>query len=481
MAGPDADDSWLYRLFHPAPIVAVGAAPAECGRVTVEAKARRKNARITLRGGGTELAAGVGSVSWTGFVDGDRVFAEVAGRKGGAAEVVVPPASVPVTVTMTPPAEVFPYVPASIAVLRTDAAGCAAEPVQLVVQADGRPFRDMALTKPETLGPAMDPGAHVVTATATWRGRVVASEQWTFVVPSPAFDLDEDGATDAEDCDDHDPLVRPGLPDVLGDGLDNDCDGKNAGDADGDGYAAPRDVALTAAEKDKITAVYGVGAAARIEAWGRRDTLAPDCNDKDASVHPFARTAAKACKKPVTVEMRPGTPARTPDAALVLGTAIGGKGLQAEIQTAGPTWYAAHVTGATNAQDLKLKVELEGGDYWLEVWDGGAWSGREAGPLAQLRPILEIRSEREIRRPPAKEGTWTGGLWRAATNAGGWTGLAMLGAAALTPFTALADASDASARETARVRGRIANDSLIYVRVVPVGPGERHGDLSLSP
>ena len=41
--------------------------------------------------------------------------------------------------------------------------------------------------------------------------------------PGNAGDLDGDGSPDAEDCDDENPLVRPGIPEAC-DGLDTDCD-----------------------------------------------------------------------------------------------------------------------------------------------------------------------------------------------------------------------------------------------------------------
>ncbi|MCB9691592.1 MAG: hypothetical protein H6736_07240 [Alphaproteobacteria bacterium] len=55
-------------------------------------------------------------------------------------------------------------------------------------------------------------------------------------------DLDGDGWFPPQDCDDADPTVAPGAPEVCGDGLDQDCDGQdNAAvtaflDGDGDGY-----------------------------------------------------------------------------------------------------------------------------------------------------------------------------------------------------------------------------------------------------
>jgi hypothetical protein len=60
-----------------------------------------------------------------------------------------------------------------------------------------------------------------------------------------AVDADGDGFTAAVDCDDTNDTIYPGAVEVLGDGLDNDCDGVVdegvAVDADGDGFAVPLD------------------------------------------------------------------------------------------------------------------------------------------------------------------------------------------------------------------------------------------------
>ena len=74
----------------------------------------------------------------------------------------------------------------------------------------------------------------------------------------PGVDDDRDGFTEAEgDCDDRDPNVSPTATDIVGDGVDQNCDRVDGTDNDGDGFAS-------------------------IASGGQ------DCDDQDASVFPGA-------------------------------------------------------------------------------------------------------------------------------------------------------------------------------------------------
>jgi len=60
-----------------------------------------------------------------------------------------------------------------------------------------------------------------------------------------------------DDCDDDDPAISPGAPEIVDDGIDQDCDGMDAIDGDGDGY-------------------------------GSIETGGPDCDDTDPAIGPDA-------------------------------------------------------------------------------------------------------------------------------------------------------------------------------------------------
>jgi len=76
--------------------------------------------------------------------------------------------------------------------------------------------------------------------TALYEGaREVAERTVSFEVGPPCVDEDGDGYLACEDdCDDKRADVHPGVKDIVGDGIDNDCDGANGQDADRDGQEA---------------------------------------------------------------------------------------------------------------------------------------------------------------------------------------------------------------------------------------------------
>ena len=123
------------------------------------------------------------------------------------------------------------------------------------------------------------------------------------------LDLDSDGWRPCEnDCDDHNPAVHPFLPEVCGDGLDNDCNGAidDDVDADGDGFttcggdcldAAPEQIQLPVEPQDVHPDAVEVCDGQDNDCNGLADDGLDadgdgysicDCDDSRPSVHPGA-------------------------------------------------------------------------------------------------------------------------------------------------------------------------------------------------
>ncbi len=56
---------------------------------------------------------------------------------------------------------------------------------------------------------------------------------------TPDLDLDDDGVNAERDCNENDPGIRPGVPEVANNNIDENCDGFKGLDRDGDGVWAP--------------------------------------------------------------------------------------------------------------------------------------------------------------------------------------------------------------------------------------------------
>ena len=88
-------------------------------------------------------------------------------------------------------------------------------------------------------------------------------------------------AAGQDDCDDADATVSPGATEDVGDGVDQDCDGREICYQDVDDDGAPTSDTVASADSD--CADPGEGTAAERVAAGR-----DDCDDADSSVHPGA-------------------------------------------------------------------------------------------------------------------------------------------------------------------------------------------------
>ena len=272
-------------------------------QIRIDAHGKAATTPISVRVDGVEVASGRGTVSWTG----------IAFTHGDTASVVVgddPPRTltpdVTATVTLTVPG-----------VLGFDESGPEARttravPIDLGLTTSCRPatFTWTASATPKEGGTpitwtgaftgshadasrALPVGQHVVAVDVLWQGTSVATSRRSVYASSGCMDSDNDGSCSGRekpgwDCDDQDPYVRPGLPDLLGDGRDNDCDGKLAGDADGDGYDGADRPPPTPEEWAQVQKTYDE----RHELAGAILTAAPkleaDCDDHDPLVHPWA-------------------------------------------------------------------------------------------------------------------------------------------------------------------------------------------------
>ena len=139
----------------------------------------------------------------------------------------------------------------------------------------------------------------------------VALQKYVITVSQPGpDDLDDDGDGLSEnqgDCDDTNPSIRPGILDVPGDGIDQDCDGADAidpltTDDDGDGFSENQgdcndaDAALNPGATDALgngidencDGADGIAGNAVDDDGDGFTENAGDCDDADPSINPGA-------------------------------------------------------------------------------------------------------------------------------------------------------------------------------------------------
>lgn len=125
--------------------------------------------------------------------------------------------------------------------------------------------------------------------------------------PKPV-DADADGVTVAGgDCDDHDPLVAPGLGDHVGNLVDENCDGVDGVDGDGDGVASVSSGGVDC--DDAAALVLGPGTPDPADDGVDANCDGTDGVDGDGDGSPSVASGGADCDD-ANADLRPGNPER---------------------------------------------------------------------------------------------------------------------------------------------------------------------------
>lgn len=102
-------------------------------------------------------------------------------------------------------------------------------------------------------------------------GRVAARAQCPMDFDGDQYISVECGGTD---CDDHNYMIHPGATEIIGDGIDEDCDGFELcyEDLDGDGWTSTTSTVLSSDFSCSAFGPFGPG----------------DCDDSDPTINPAA-------------------------------------------------------------------------------------------------------------------------------------------------------------------------------------------------
>ncbi len=240
-------------------------------------------------------------------------------------------------------------------------------------------------------------------------------------------DMDEDGqdafACGGEDCDDQDPSIRAGAPDVPGDCVDQNCDGVGAADEDQDGDPSPLCGGM---DCDDANPNFGSGAADLVG----KENVDENCDgvdgiDADGDGAASISSGGEDCND--------GDPTVFPEAndngvEIVVVDDDGATGYEPSIATGEDGDIHIAYRNATDG-DL-LYATIEAGEWTTEVIDSDGDTGYDSSLAIDADGTLHVSyrsaTERDLRYASKEtDGDWELGLFDSPNDSGYYSALAV--------------------------------------------------------